>query len=72
MSPTRGAPADATNCEMLIRGRVPFAAPALDALDADGAAKLRELAAAGVTKAALAREFGISRGTVYAYLRTKD
>jgi len=39
-------------------------------LDAARAAELREKAVAGVPKAALAREFGISRETVYAYLRS--
>jgi DNA invertase Pin-like site-specific DNA recombinase len=38
-------------------------------LDAARAAELREKAAAGVPKAALARDFGINRETVYAYLR---
>ncbi|POH64930.1 hypothetical protein C3B59_09425 [Cryobacterium zongtaii] len=38
-------------------------------LDDARAAELREKAAAGVPKAALARDFGISRETVYAYLR---
>ncbi|MGG7465204.1 recombinase family protein [Plantibacter sp. YIM 135347] len=47
------------------RGRAP-------ALDAERAAPLREKAAAGVPKAALAREFGISRETVYAYLRAAE
>ncbi|WP_268895710.1 helix-turn-helix domain-containing protein [Nocardia sp. CY41] len=32
---------------------------------------LRARAAAGVPKAALAREFGVSRETVYAYLRAE-
>lgn len=41
-------------------------------LDAARAAELREKAAAGVSKAALARDFGISRETVYAYLRADD
>lgn len=40
-------------------------------LDEARAAELREKAAAGVPKAALARDFGISRETVYAYLRAK-
>lgn len=40
------------------------------ALDADEAQQLRERAAAGEQKSALAKEFGISRETVYAYLRT--
>lgn len=40
------------------------------ALDADQAQQLRERAAAGEQKSALAKEFGISRETVYAYLRT--
>ena len=46
------------------RGRTP-------ALDTARAAELREKADAGVPKAALARDFGISRETVYAYLRTE-
>ncbi|MEC5152573.1 DNA invertase Pin-like site-specific DNA recombinase [Cryobacterium psychrotolerans] len=46
------------------RGRAP-------SLDAARAAELREKAAGGVTKAALARDFGISRETVYAYLRAE-
>ena len=46
------------------RGRTP-------ALDTARAAELREKAAAGVPKAALARDFGISRETVYAYLRAE-
>jgi DNA invertase Pin-like site-specific DNA recombinase len=44
------------------RGRTP-------SLDAARAAELREKAAAGVPKAALARHFGTSRETVYAYFR---
>jgi len=47
------------------RGRTP-------SLDAVRAADLRERAAAGVPKTTLARDFGISRETVYAYLRTED
>lgn len=39
------------------------------ALNADQAAQLRERAAAGEQKSALAKEFGISRETVYSYLR---
>ncbi|MFX6755217.1 helix-turn-helix domain-containing protein, partial [Acinetobacter baumannii] len=35
-------------------------------------AQLRRRAAAGEKKAQLAREFGISRETVYQYLRTDD
>jgi DNA invertase Pin-like site-specific DNA recombinase len=35
-------------------------------------ADLRQRAAAGEKKAALAREFGISRETLYQYLRTND
>ena len=46
------------------RGRTP-------ALDAARAAELREKAAAGVPKAVLARDFGISRETVYTYLRAE-
>ncbi|TFB88244.1 recombinase family protein [Cryobacterium algoricola] len=46
------------------RGRTP-------SLDAARAAELREKAASGVPKAALARDFGISRETVYAYLRSE-
>lgn len=46
------------------RGRAP-------SLNAEDAAALREKAAAGVPKAALARQYGISRETVYAYLRTE-
>jgi DNA invertase Pin-like site-specific DNA recombinase len=38
-------------------------------LTAERAADLRDKAAAGAPKAALAREFGISRETVYSYLR---
>lgn len=38
-------------------------------LDADQAARLRERASAGEAKAALARDFGVSRETVYQYLR---
>ena len=41
-------------------------------LNAEQAEQLRERAAAGEQKAALAREFGISRETVYSYLRTAD
>ncbi|TFC23490.1 recombinase family protein [Cryobacterium sp. MDB1-18-2] len=44
------------------RGRAP-------SLDAVRAAELREKVAAGVPKAVLARQYGISRETVYAYLR---
>ena len=47
------------------RGRTP-------SLDTVRAAELREKAAAGVPKAVLAREFGISRETVYVYLRGAD
>lgn len=43
------------------RGRAP-------SLDAKSATELRAKAAAGVPKAALARQYGISRETVYAYL----
>ena len=39
------------------------------ALNAEQAADLRERAAAGEQKSALAKEFGISRETVYTYLR---
>ena len=39
------------------------------ALNGDQVAQLRQRAADGVAKAALAREFGISRETVYQYLR---
>ena len=46
------------------RGRTP-------SLDTARAAELREKAAAGVPKAVLARDFGISRETVYAYLRAE-
>lgn len=46
------------------RGR----ARALNTADAEA---LREKATAGVPKATLAREYGISRETVYAYLRNK-
>ncbi|TFD50334.1 Hin recombinase [Cryobacterium frigoriphilum] len=46
------------------RGRTP-------SLDTVRAAELREKAAAGVPKSVLAREFGISRETVYVYLRAK-
>lgn len=45
-----------------------FVAASLNAKDA---AALREKAAAGVPKAALARQYGIRRKTVYAYLRTE-
>ena len=47
------------------RGRTP-------SLDLVRAAELREKAAAGVPKSVLAREFGISRETVYVYLRAAD
>jgi DNA invertase Pin-like site-specific DNA recombinase len=46
------------------KGRAP-------ALDATPAAELRRLTSKGVPKAALARQFGISRETVYAYLRNE-
>jgi DNA invertase Pin-like site-specific DNA recombinase len=46
------------------RGRSP-------SLDAAKAAELREKVAAGVPKAVLARQYGISRETVYAYLRAE-
>ncbi|GEP28254.1 recombinase family protein [Cryobacterium levicorallinum] len=46
----------------IYRGRAP-------SLDAPRAVELREKAAAGVSKAELARQFGVSRETVYAYLR---
>jgi DNA invertase Pin-like site-specific DNA recombinase len=42
------------------------------ALTPEHAARLRERAAAGESKAALAREFGISRETVYSYLRASS
>ena len=44
------------------RGRTP-------SLDAARSAELRQKAAAGIPKATLAREYGISRETVYTYLR---
>ncbi|WP_431031538.1 recombinase family protein [Plantibacter sp. RU18] len=47
------------------RGRAP-------AQNIERARELREKAAAGVSTAALAREFGISRETVYAYLRAAE
>ena len=47
------------------RGRIP-------SLDAVRAAELREKAAAGVPKSVLALEFGVSRETVYVYLRAGD
>ncbi|POH62098.1 hypothetical protein C3B61_18550 [Cryobacterium zongtaii] len=46
------------------RGRAP-------SMDAKSATELRAKAAAGVPKAALARHSGISRETVYAYLRAE-
>ncbi len=42
------------------------------ALSDDQAITLRQRAAAGEPKAQLAREFGISRETLYQYLRTDD
>jgi DNA invertase Pin-like site-specific DNA recombinase len=42
------------------------------ALNAERAAQLIQRAAAGETKAALARDFGISRQTVYQYLQPKS
>lgn len=42
------------------------------ALSPEQSAALRQRAAAGEQKASLAREFGISRETLYQYLRTKD
>lgn len=42
------------------------------ALSPERAAELRRRAAAGEQKATLAREFGISRETLYQYLRTDD
>lgn len=48
----------------IYRGRAP-------SLDAERATELRKKAADGVPKAALARDFGISRETVYAYLRAQ-
>jgi DNA invertase Pin-like site-specific DNA recombinase len=42
------------------------------ALTAEQAGELRERAAAGERKSSLAKEFGISRETVYSYLRTPD
>jgi DNA-binding phage protein len=44
----------------------------MKALSPDQVADLRQWAAAGEQKAALAREFGISRETLYQYLRTVD
>ena len=46
------------------RGRAP-------SLDAKSATELRAKAAAGVPQDALARQYGISRETVYAYLRAE-
>jgi len=42
------------------------------ALTSERAGDLRRRVAAGETKAALAREFGISRETLYQYLRSAD
>ena len=42
------------------------------ALSSEQGAELRQRAAAGEQKATLAREFGISRETLYQYLRTDD
>lgn len=42
------------------------------ALSSEQGAELRQRAAAGEQKATLAREFGISRETLYQYLRTED
>jgi len=42
------------------------------ALSPEQAAELRQRAGAGELKTALAREFGISRETLYQYLRTSD
>lgn len=42
------------------------------ALSSEQGAELRQRAAAGEQKATLAREFGISRETLYQYLRTGD
>ena len=42
------------------------------ALSPERVAELRQRAAAGEQKAKLAREFGISRETLYQYLRTDD
>ena len=42
------------------------------ALSPERGAELRRRAAAGEQKAQLAREFGISRETLYQYLRTDD
>ncbi len=42
------------------------------ALSPEQVADLRQRAAAGEQKATLAREFGISRETLYQYLRTDD
>ena len=42
------------------------------ALGAERVAELRRRAATGEQKAQLAREFGISRETLYQYLRTDD
>jgi len=41
-------------------------------LSPEKVAELRERAGAGVTKAKLAREYGISRDTLYEYLRSED
>ncbi|WP_425266252.1 helix-turn-helix domain-containing protein [Cryobacterium luteum] len=51
------------------RGVYPGRTPSLDMARA---AELREKAAAGVPKSVLAREFGVSRETVYVYLRAGD
>lgn len=42
------------------------------ALSPEQAAELRQRAAVGEQKAKLAREFGISRETLYQYLKTDD
>jgi DNA-binding CsgD family transcriptional regulator len=52
------------SCIIAYSGRKP-------ALTAEQAAQLRARAAGGESKAALAKEFGVSRETVYAYLRTE-
>jgi DNA-binding phage protein len=43
---------------------------AFQVLTSEGVQMLRQRVAAGATKAALAREFRISRETLYSYLRT--
>ena len=46
--------------------------PQNEALDEAQIEEVRRLAAEGVSKAQIARDFGVSRPTVYRYLKAED